>query len=133
MTNFVKGGLLAKAELDTLELTAASNPQIESTTAVTSYKRKSREALESMASSFKTYAMDRRDEAGRGSCSSKLQQRSQNLSMMADIRSQIADVDGKRARYEGAESAEVQMLAEDRSILMEERQKLIKQLRETDI
>ncbi|KAG4062745.1 hypothetical protein PC123_g2451 [Phytophthora cactorum] len=94
MTNFVKGVLFAKDEFDTLELATALSAQPKSTATVTPSKCRSNEALASMASSFDEYVMDRRDQAGCGSSSSMLQQRSQIIRMMADIRNQIANVDG---------------------------------------
>ncbi|KAG2928192.1 hypothetical protein PC119_g4573 [Phytophthora cactorum] len=86
--------LFAKDEFDTLELATALSAQPKSTATVTPSKCRSNEALASMASSFDEYVMDRRDQAGCGSSSSMLQQRSQIIRMMADIRNQIANVDG---------------------------------------
>ncbi|KAF4130477.1 hypothetical protein GN958_ATG20371 [Phytophthora infestans] len=97
LNNFVKGSLLASDEVDTQDPTTLTCARVLD---ITPSKRKSHEALEEMASSFKSYVQDRKEEAQREteerkeealrvSRSSQLEERSKIYDKLERVRGQI--------------------------------------------
>ncbi|KAF4030212.1 hypothetical protein GN244_ATG18083 [Phytophthora infestans] len=86
-----------------------------------------------MASSFSCYVKDRRQESERESETSQLEQRARILSMLADIRRQISEVNAKlSALIDGEAAIERAIFEEDLALLMQERTKLVKQLQSSE-
>ncbi|KAG1711528.1 hypothetical protein DVH05_008780 [Phytophthora capsici] len=139
LNNFVKGGLLLSDEVDTQDPTTLTGARVLD---ITPSKRKSREALEEMASSFKSYVQDRKEEAQREteerkeealrvSRSSWLEERSKIYDMLERVRGQIRELNKDLAAPDTLNTGDADLLHKDRALLMEERNRLSIELQKT--
>ncbi|KAF4128548.1 hypothetical protein GN958_ATG07360 [Phytophthora infestans] len=136
LTNFTKGGLLPKDELDTLAIKSSQTSESSTKeTTPSNSNRKSAETLERLAIAFDNYVKDRRVEAAhakvdrdREVARSELKKKSAVISLLNDIRRHLYDVDKEIAASRARGESPV-YLEEDRNLLLQERQSLIDKLR----